>query len=152
MGTMREWVDVGFSSIFWGGWMLIWESRKRKAANLKPVILPASILIWALSGLGFGLAMGFGSKALQWPLAIAIAASFAGALVISVVFNRERDLAFNQPPIWLRIVSFFLIVGAFALLAIDKATPIAYLAFIAVGVLNLLDYFQFRDRGLHAPH
>jgi len=26
------------------------------------------------------------------------------------------------------------------------------LAFIAVGVLNLLDYFQFRDRGLHAPH
>src|SRR5271170_306481 len=98
MGTMREWVDAGFCAIFWGGWMLIWESRKRKAANVKPIILPASILIWTLAGLGFGLSMGFGSKALQWPLAIAIAASFAGALVVSIVYDSERNKAFNQPP------------------------------------------------------
>ncbi len=150
MGTMREWLMVGFYSVFWGGWMLIWETRKRKAANLKPVILPASILIWTLSGLGFGLVMVFRSKVVQWPLVIAFAASFAGTFAVSMVYNRERNKAFNQRPAWLRTVSFFLLMGALALLASDKATPVAYLAVITVGVLFLLDYSQSRNRESHA--
>ena len=139
MGTMREWLIVAFNCVLWGGWMLAWETRKRKAANLEPGLLPASILIWILGGLGFGLFVTFKWRAFQLPLIFVTIASFGVGSVIALLYRSERSKAFNQRTSWQRTVALFLLLVGLPLLLVDRARPIAYLSFVAIGVFFLLD-------------
>ena len=82
MGNLREWLLVAFYCVFLAGWMLVWETRKRKAADIRPALPPASILIWILVGLSFGLLMTFGWQAVHSPLVFITVGSFYVAWVL----------------------------------------------------------------------
>jgi hypothetical protein len=147
MGTVRDWFMVALYSVFWGGWMLAWETRKRKAANLEPTLLPSSIAIWTLGGLSFGLFMAFPWKSFPWPLKLIAAASLLAGGLISFIDRTERSkIIINQRQSWRRVVPFLLVMGGCALLLLDKGKPIAWLSLIAGGVFYLLEYFESRGR------
>jgi hypothetical protein len=106
VGTIREWLQVAFFCVFWGGWMLAWETRKRKAAHLEPALLPASILVWFMGGLNFGLIMAFGWRVVQRPIVFILAASFVIGSAIGMLSSKERSKAFKQRQSWTGIVLF----------------------------------------------
>jgi FtsH-binding integral membrane protein len=146
MGTGREWLMVAFYCVFWGGWMLAWETPKRIAANLKPALLPASVLIWILSGLTFGLLMTFKLQASHSPLVFITVASFACAILVTRLTRRERSKAFNQWHSWMGKSGYFLMMATAMLLLIHRAIPVACLLGVAGGVLYWLDYSQPKAR------
>ena len=80
MGTAREWVSVVVAAIFWGGWMLIWSTRKRRKAHIEPVLSVVDVVGWALAGVSFGLATTFGWRAFHWPLVLLSGATFFGGV------------------------------------------------------------------------
>jgi hypothetical protein len=137
---------VVFYTVFWGTGMWVWEARKRKLASLRPVLLPASLLGWTLAGLGFGLLMEFRWRAVHWPLVIMTGATFTATFTISILSSRERSKAFDQRQSWQRVVSFFLMMAGLGLLLVDRVRPVAYVAFIAVGVLSVWGYLESRNR------
>ena len=146
MGSTRDWLSVAFMAAFWGGWMLAWETHKRKAANLEPALLPASILVWILSGLNFGIFMVFRWRAFARPLVFATAACFVCSSVIAILYSRERSKAFKKRPSRLHIESFFFIMAGLALLVAFRASPVAYLSAAGVGLLYLSEYLRLRDQ------
>jgi hypothetical protein len=146
MGTMREWLMVAFYCVFWGGWMLAWETRKRRAANLKPALLPASILIWIFSGLTFGLLMTFKLQASHSPLVFITVGSFVCAAIVTRLARQERSRAFKQLHTWAGNTAFFVFMAGLLLFLLHRAIPIGCLLLVAGGVLYWLDYFQSKDR------
>ena len=102
MGSLREWLMVTFYCVFWGRWMLAWETRKskRRAANANPAFLPANVFIWILSGLTFGLLTTFKWQALPSPLLFITVGSLCG-LAITRLRRHERSKAFKQPATWM---------------------------------------------------
>jgi len=94
VGTPKEWIEVSFATIFWGGLMLLWTVRKRRKAQIKPVLLFTDFLGWALLGLCFGLVTTFNWVAFRWPLILATVLSFAGGVVVfSTSANRNIQSA-----------------------------------------------------------
>ena len=146
MGSTLDWLMVMFYLVFWGGGMLAWETRKRKAANVEPSLLPASILIWVLAGLEFGLVMTFKWKAFQSPLVLVTAASFLGSSGVAILCRHERSRAIKLAQGWWRVLSFFLLMAGLVLFLVGKASAIAYLLIVAAAVLYLLDHFHSGDR------
>jgi len=150
MGNLREWLLVAFYCVFLAGWMLVWETRKRKAADIRPALPPASILIWILVGLSFGLLMTFGWQAVHSPLVFITVGSFVCGLGITGLSRHERSKAFKQAGTWMKTASFFVFMGGLALLLVPQATlhKIGYLCLVAGGALLALDYFQSKQQGL----
>jgi NhaP-type Na+/H+ or K+/H+ antiporter len=150
MGSLREWLMVTFYCMFWGGWMLAWETRKRKAASVKPAFLPASVFIWILSGLTLGLLMTFKWQALRSPLLFITVGSLMCGLVITRLTRHERSKAFKQRVTWMKTMSFFVLMGGLALLLVSQAIihTIGYFCLVAAGLLLALDYFQSRRQEL----
>jgi hypothetical protein len=74
------------------------------------------------------------------------AARYVGAAVIGMLGSQERSKAFNRHRTWSRILTLFMFMVGLAFLIIGKADPIAYLSFVAGGVLYFLEYFQSRNR------
>jgi FtsH-binding integral membrane protein len=136
--------------VFWGGWMFAWETRKRRAASVKPAFLPASIFIWILSGLTLGLLTTFKWQALRSPLVFITVGSLMCGLVIARLSRHERSKAFKQPMTWLKTVSFFVLMGGLALLLVPQAVlhTIGYFCLVATGGLLALNYFQSRRQEL----
>jgi hypothetical protein len=141
---------VTFYGVFWGSWMLAWETRKRRAANVNPAFLPANVFIWILSGLTFGLLMTFRWQALRSPLLFVTIGSLICGLAISRLSRHERSKAFKQPATWMKAASFFVSMCGFALLLAPQAVlhTIGYLCLVAAGVLLALDYFQSKRQEL----
>jgi len=81
MGTVTNWIEVGFSAIFWGGAMLLWTTHRRKAANIKPALSYVDVLFWVLGGLEFGLLTTYGWQAFHRPLIFLLLSVFVGALI-----------------------------------------------------------------------
>jgi hypothetical protein len=150
MGTMRDWLMVAFYCVFWGGWMLAWETRKRRAASIKPTFLPATVFIWIPSGLTFGLLMTFKWQALRSPLVFITVGSLMCGLAITRLSRHERSKAFKQHVTWMKTVSFFVLMGGLALLLAPQAilNMIGYFCLVATGALLALDYFQSRRQEL----
>lgn len=150
MGTLRQWLMVAFCCVGWGGWMLVWETRKRRAASLKPAFLPASILIWFPAGLDFGLLMTFKWQALRSPVVFVTVGSLVCALAIIRLTRHERNKAFTQAVTWMKTVSFFVLMGGLALLLVPQAIlhTIGYFCIVAAGALLALDYLQSRRQDL----
>jgi len=150
MGPMREWLMVAFYCVFWGGGMLAWETRKRRAASIKPAFLPVSVFIWILSGLTFGLLMTFKWQALRSPLVFITVSSLMCGLAITRLSRHERSKAFKQPVTWMKTVSFFVFMGGLALLLLPETIlhTMGYLCLVAAGALLAVDYFQTRRQEL----
>ena len=150
MGTLRQWLMVALYCVGWGGWMLVWETRKSRAASLKPAFLPASILIWFPAGLDFGLLMTFKWQALRSPVVFITIGSLMCSLATTMLTIHERSKAFKQPVTWMKTVSFFVSMSGLALLLVPQAIlhTIGYLCFVAAGVLLALDYFQSKRQEL----
>jgi hypothetical protein len=77
MGKVWEWFTVAILGLGWGAFMLFWTVRKRKQAQIKPVLLPSDIFLWALMGIFFGLVSTFHWRAFHWPLLLPTLSSFA---------------------------------------------------------------------------
>ena len=93
MGTASEWMWVAFSAIFWGGWMLMWQSVWRSDARVKLGLPLAFVLGLALASLGFGLVLTFHWRALQWPLILLTATSYVGAAILGKLAPRRTRSA-----------------------------------------------------------
>jgi len=145
---MREWLTVAFCCVFWGGVMLAWETRKRRAASLKPAFLPVSVLVWLLSGLTFGLVSTFQWEAVRSPLVFFTAGSIFCGLAVTRLSRRERTKAFKEPVTWVKTAAFFVLIGGLASLLVPQpiVQTIGRLFLIAGGVLAAVDYFQSRRR------
>lgn len=143
---MRNWLSLAFFWLFWGGWMLMWEIRKRKAANIEPALLPASILHWTCAGLLFGLVMTFRWNALRWPIVAVTAASFLGASATSMLYSRQRDKAILAELSWWRTACFFLVMVGLALILANKARPLVYATFVAALASYVLHCWEWRKR------
>ncbi|HLK05074.1 MAG TPA: hypothetical protein VKT53_11600 [Candidatus Acidoferrum sp.] len=76
MGTAGEWIEVVFATIFWGGWMLFWMTKKKKAAAETNAWWP-NVVLWFFAGLCFGLTTTFHWRALRVPLVFVTVSSFA---------------------------------------------------------------------------
>lgn len=148
MGSWREWLMVAFYCAFWGGWMLAWETRKRRAVNVHPAFLPANVFIWILTGLTFGLLMTFKWQALRSPLLFVTLGSMVCGLAITVLSRHERSKAFQQPATWMKTASFFVFMSGLAFLLVPILHTIGYLCFIAGGTFLALDYFQTKRQEL----
>jgi hypothetical protein len=150
VGSLREWLMVTFYCVLWGGWMLAWETRKRRVANVYPAFLPVNVFIWILSGLTFGLLMTFKWQALRSPLLFVTIGSLICGLAITRLSRHERSKAFKQPVTWMKTVSFLVSMSGFALLLVPRAIlhTIGYLCLVAAGVLLTLDYFQSKRQEL----
>jgi ribose/xylose/arabinose/galactoside ABC-type transport system permease subunit len=149
VGTMHQWLTVAFYCVFWGSWMLAWETRKRRAASLKPTLLPASLLIWILAGLNFGLLMEFRWQALRIPLVFVTAGSLVCVLAITRITRHERNKAFKPAVTRMKTVSFFVLMGGLALLLVPHPLPqmIGYFCLVGAGALLALDHFQSSRQG-----
>lgn len=145
MGTPLEWALVAFYCLFFGGWMLAWETRKRKKANVKPNFLPASAVVWFFSGLTFGLLMTFRLRASHSPLVFLTVGSFVFAAVAIALTAQERNKPFKQVHGWEKTASFFLLMTALLLLLIHQLIPLACLLGIAAGVLSWLAYLKSKE-------
>ena len=147
MESMREWLMVAFYCVFWGGGMLAWETRKRRAARVEPAFLPASAFLWLLSGLALGLLMTFKWQALRSPLVFTTGGSLACGLVVARLSRHERSKAFKQPVTRMKTMSFFVLMGGLALLLVPQAIlhTIGYFCIAAAGGLLAMDYFQRAD-------
>ena len=93
MGTASDWMWVAFSAIFWGGWMLLWESVWRSDASVKLGRSFAYVLGLALASLGFGLVSTFHWRALQWPLIVLTATSYVAAAILGKLARRRTRSA-----------------------------------------------------------
>ena len=82
MGTTSEWMWVAVSAIFWGGWMLLFASRKNGLSLL-------SVLALTPASLWFGLVLTFHSRAFHWPLILLTGASLVGAAVLGKMSGRK---------------------------------------------------------------
>lgn len=142
VGSTLDWLEVILSALFWGGGMLAWEYHERESNSLKPALLPACMLGWALAGLGFGLGVTFGWDAARWPLVLVSSTSFLGAVIIRARYIHERKRRKN----WERMLQFLVLVATTVLLVRAKASPIAYLTLGAIGIIYLVEYFESKDR------
>jgi hypothetical protein len=89
MGTAGDWISVGFSAVFWGGWMLLWGRYWRSDTHIKPVLSFVYVLGLALASLWFGLVVTFHWRAFQWPLILLTVASIVGAAVVGRSARRK---------------------------------------------------------------
>jgi len=76
MGATKEWVEVLFAAVFWGGSMLLFRRTEGKIPKLV-------VLIYALGALLFGLVTIFGYKrAFSFPLIILTLGIIAAVFLI----------------------------------------------------------------------
>jgi hypothetical protein len=54
--------------VCYGGGMLLWTTRSRRAANIKPVISYGDVLFWGFVGFGFGLVANYGWRIFHRPV------------------------------------------------------------------------------------
>ncbi len=151
MGNWRDWLTVALLSFLWAGWMSMAESRRRKAAGLKPVQFSKSILEWLLPALPFGYLLTFKWRAFHIPLVYVTVAIFASYFGIVTMIGKAPFAVFAQPVrwprmTWMKVTSFFLfMIGLASLLVTRAVTQEIGLAFVVAGAVALLfDYFHSR--------
>jgi len=76
VGTTAQWIQVAIAGLFYGGGMLFWEVRERKAGltpvvspsyfeaserktSPKPILIPSLVVMWLLTGWAFGVFIVF---------------------------------------------------------------------------------------------
>jgi hypothetical protein len=83
VGPSPRWIEVAFGTVFWGGSMLFWTARQRKAANIKPACSYVDVLFWGCAGFVFGLLTTFGWwQSFHRPLVYLILLAFVTAIVL----------------------------------------------------------------------
>jgi hypothetical protein len=87
MGRASEWIRVALSGTFWGGFMLIWDTLRKRSKNQKPVFSIRDALVWILGGFLFGFWSTFGWQSFRWPLVLFSAVAFAGMVIVSKLFR-----------------------------------------------------------------
>lgn len=81
MGTTKEWIEVAFAGIFWGGWMLVWSALRNRQKS-RPAVSSMDVIVWTLAGLCYGIMTTFHwQRASHPPIVFLLVASLVGALV-----------------------------------------------------------------------
>jgi hypothetical protein len=89
MGTANDWIVVACAAIFWGGFMLLWESLNRSDEHIKPAVSLVDVLLWAVAGLGFGIGTTFRWRAFHWPLILPMTATLAAFFILARLVRRK---------------------------------------------------------------
>jgi len=80
MSVASNLVEVASMAVSWGGGMLAWTARKRRAAGITPISY-RDVSFWGFAGLCFGLLVTFDWQAFHTPIIYLMLLAVTGMLL-----------------------------------------------------------------------